>query len=433
MRALLLVSSLLLTPAIAISAPSCAVPQPAPDAASQPSDLPAQAITAASTTGGLTPIGADRIERVPALRRIASNGAQLLDLGVQHGLQTVFATNGSTFQVFYLAPDGQAAVGGVMWDSAGHNITRSQVATIEGTISTVTIGSPAAPTPVPPAPDQAAGEPSKSALKAAEATVFGTTGPATAPRLYVFIDPLCSFSVRAMDQLRPYIASGKLQVAVIPLSVLDYEDQGRSTIAAEGLLSLPADQIVAAWRDHPPIFSAGSLAAFARRARSLTPEARSRPMIGRRLLSRAAIGLASLLSACATPKIDPNVDAYGMPSAELALQRSIGQVDSAMLSLGGMNVASRLPAAPVMPAELQRPESLAWSGPIDDGAKALADRIGYRLVVTAPAETVPVSVAVNLANVPIIDLFKALGAAAGTQATVIVDPDRHQVQVQHHV
>ena len=40
---------------------------------------------------------------------------------------------GATFQVFYLTPDGQAAVGGVMWDSAGHNITRSQVAPIEGT------------------------------------------------------------------------------------------------------------------------------------------------------------------------------------------------------------------------------------------------------------------------------------------------------------
>ncbi len=249
MRALLLASSLLLTPTIAISAPSCAVPQTAADAASPPSESSARAITAASTTEGLTPIGADRIERVPALRRIASNGAQLLDLGVQHGLQTVFARNGSTFQVFYLTPDGQAAVGGVMWDSAGRNITRGQVSLIEGTIPTVTIGSPAAPAPVPPAPDQAAGKPSEGALKAAEATVFGTTGPATAPRLYLFIDPLCSFSVRAMDQLRPYVASGKLQVAVIPLSVLDYEDQGRSTIAAKGLLSLPADQIAAAWRD----------------------------------------------------------------------------------------------------------------------------------------------------------------------------------------
>ena len=111
---------------------------------------------ATSIPENLTPIGADRIGRVPALRRIASNGAQLLDLGVQHGLQTIFARNGSTFQVFYLTPDGQAAVGGVMWDAAGHNITRGQVAPIAGTIPTVTIGSPAATAPVPPAPDQAA-------------------------------------------------------------------------------------------------------------------------------------------------------------------------------------------------------------------------------------------------------------------------------------
>ena len=143
MRVLLLTSSLLLTPTIAISAPSCAVPQNAANTALPPSDHSASPIIAASTSEDLTPIGADRIGRVPALRRIASNGAQLLDLGVQHGLQTIFARNGSTFQVFYLTPDGQAAVGGVMWDAAGHNITRGQVAPIEGTIPTVTIGSPA--------------------------------------------------------------------------------------------------------------------------------------------------------------------------------------------------------------------------------------------------------------------------------------------------
>ncbi len=154
-----------------------------------------------------------------------------------------------------------------------------------------------------------------------------------------------------------------------------------------------------------------------------------------RLLPPAAIGLLGLLSACAgTPRIDPNVDAYGMPNAELALQRSITQIDAAMQDLGGMGVARSSPApAAVVPAELQRPQSFAWSGPIDAGAKALADRIGYRLVVTAPQDAVPVIVAVNLADVPALDLFKALGAAAGTQATVVVDPRRHQVQVQHHV
>ena len=55
------------------------------------------------------------------------------------------------------------------------------------------------------------------------------------------------------------------------------------------------------------------------------------------------------------------------------------------------------------------------------------------MVVTAPQNAVPVLVAVNMTNASALDLFKAFGAAAATQATVIVDPDHHQVQVQHHV
>ena len=159
-------------------------------------------------------------------------------------------------------------------------------------------------------------------------------------------------------------------------------------------------------------------------------------MLGRRLLPPIAIGLMTLLSACAgTPKIDPDVDAYGMPNAEQALQRSIGRVDAAMLDLGGMSVASRMtaPADPIIAAELQRPLTFAWAGPIDTGVKALADRIGYHLVVTAPENAVPVIVSVNMTGTSALDLFKAIGNSAGTQATVIVDPDHHQVQVQHHV
>jgi len=48
--------------------------------------------------------------------------------------------------------------------------------------------------------------------------------------------------------LQPYIAIGRLQVSVIPLSVLDHEDQGQSTRSALALLSKPADQLVSAWQ-----------------------------------------------------------------------------------------------------------------------------------------------------------------------------------------
>ena len=198
----------------------------------------------AAASQALRVIDADEIGRVAALQRIASAGAQLTDLGTEHGLRAVFARNDQAFQVFYITPDGQGAIGGVMWDSTGRNITRQQVSSIDGTIPTVTIGTVAA------APSVVVEQPTISALQTVANTSYGTVGASTAPRLWMFIDPLCSFSVRAMEQLQPFIAAGKIQVAVIPLSLLDYEDHGGSTDAALVMLTRDPGNMVQAWTDH---------------------------------------------------------------------------------------------------------------------------------------------------------------------------------------
>lgn len=158
-------------------------------------------------------------------------------------------------------------------------------------------------------------------------------------------------------------------------------------------------------------------------------------MVRNRFLSIAGSGVLVLLTGCTgRAVVTPDVDATGMPSAELALQRSVERVDAAMRDLGGLNVSARpataLPAP--VPAELQRPMTWAWSGPLDAGVKVLADRVGYRLVVTASPGTAPVEVAVSRRDARLLDLFEALGTAAGTRATVIVDPDHRQVEVRYH-
>ncbi len=244
-----LTTSLLLAPTLVMASPHCAIPQPSGIVTGDQSRLPAAVQTATDAPSDLhappsdpDAISTDTIARVPALRRIASAGAHLTDLGTQHGLHAVFARNSKSFQVFYITPDGQGAVGGVMWDYFGHNITREQVSAISGVIPTVTIG-PVQPTAVPPSPSIAAA----SAIQAVSQTTYGLTGAASAPRLWMFIDPLCSFSIRAMEQLRPYIAAGKVQVAVIPLTLLDYEDKGQSTIAAQVMLSRGPEHMVDAW------------------------------------------------------------------------------------------------------------------------------------------------------------------------------------------
>jgi thiol:disulfide interchange protein DsbG len=172
---------------------------------------------------------------------LAITGSQVTELGSAHGLRGIFVRDGAAFQVFYATPDGERLIPGVMWDAVGKNITREQVAPIAGTLPTVVVGNNDKT-----APAQLVGG-TRSPLDLVKETSFGVTGPAAAPRLWMFVDPLCSYSVRALQEIQPFVASGRVQVAVIPVSVLDYEDNGKSTPSALALLSKPADAMITAW------------------------------------------------------------------------------------------------------------------------------------------------------------------------------------------
>ena len=168
-------------------------------------------------------------------------GSQVTELGSAHGLRGIFVRDGAAFQVFYATPDGDRLIPGVMWDAVGKNVTREQVAPIAGTLPTVVVGNNDEA-----ARAQLAGG-TRSPLDLVKDTSFGVTGPASAPRLWMFVDPLCSYSVRALQEIQPFVASGRVQVAVIPVSVLDYEDNGKSTPSALALLSKSADEMITAW------------------------------------------------------------------------------------------------------------------------------------------------------------------------------------------
>ena len=192
------------------------------------------------TSDGQAAVSGAPVELTPAqLETIASGNITGLD--IQHGLSGYFVRSGPQFQVFYATPDNERLIPGVMWDAAGKDLTRQQVAHIPGAIPTVVVGG------TEPGPSSAAAA-DVAALPLAQKASFGTIGQASAPRLFMLIDPQCIYSVRALQMLQPYVASGRLQVSVIPLSVLDQEDQGQSTRSALALLSKPTDQLVSAWR-----------------------------------------------------------------------------------------------------------------------------------------------------------------------------------------
>ena len=201
-RSLFLAIPLATWPGLALAQNQCQAPPPLGAA------LIADVVPAASPPGpGPAPLPASAIAASPILSRLASHGAVLSALPSAHGLRTVFARNGNQFQVFYLAPDDRAAIGGVMWDADGHDITRDQVTPIQGTIPTIrwTPDKPGAPVPTDA---KAAVDP----FKLLGTTSYGLAGRSGAPRLYMVIDPLCPFSTRALAMLQPAIDKGAISI-----------------------------------------------------------------------------------------------------------------------------------------------------------------------------------------------------------------------------
>jgi thiol:disulfide interchange protein DsbG len=307
MRSLIVMAALASSSALAASPPLCTLPTssaiPVADNQTEPPTLAAQdqpSSVAAISLANHRPVP-DTLASIPFLQHVASAGAVVTDLGEAHGMRAVAARNGDQFMLFQVAPDGQAAVSGaiveltpsqletiakgnitllsvehnlpgffvrsgpqfqvfyvtpdrerlipgVMWDAAGKDITRQQIVQIPGAVPTVVVGA-----------ETGQSRPtggSVAALALLQKAFFGTIGPASAPHLFMLVDPQCIYSIRALQMLQPYVAAGRLQVSVIPLSVLDPEDQGQSTRSALALLSRPADELVSAWRtgdiNNPP-------------------------------------------------------------------------------------------------------------------------------------------------------------------------------------
>lgn len=143
---------------------------------------------------------------------------------------------------------------------------------------------------------------------------------------------------------------------------------------------------------------------------------------------------AGLLAGCAsTIPVPTTVVTPGMPNPELALQRSMQHVDAEMAELGQLSPSAERFSQPVLPAPLQRIVSFAWKGPLDNGVAKLAASIGYTFYTTGPTNEQPLDVAIQIASVPVYQVFQVLGEEAGTRATVRLDPQHHQVEVIHHV
>ncbi|MGI4942765.1 MAG: hypothetical protein ACRYHQ_19735 [Janthinobacterium lividum] len=201
------------------------------------------------------------VMQIPMKTMLSMADGRVQELASAHGLRTFFLGTGDHFQVFYATPDQQRLIPGVMWDASGKNVTRQQLANVPGTTPTVELGN----VHTPSRGIDAHSVDDAALLQHLVETNAGTIGQTSAPRAWMFVDPQCSFSVRALQELLPAVTSGALQLAVIPLSILDHEDDGASTRHALAMLDRPAAEMVRDWsRDNlsgqPGPATAGKLA-----------------------------------------------------------------------------------------------------------------------------------------------------------------------------
>ncbi|MBV1834143.1 thiol:disulfide interchange protein [Novacetimonas pomaceti] len=175
-------------------------------------------------SGTLIPVPYD------TLRSLA--GSRAHDLIPVDGIRGMFVRTDNRFQVVYATPDGKAAVAARMWGATGHDITKDQIRDIPGAVPEITISTPSSD-----ANEQAG----------LQGLSGGLTGTPSAPEVIMFIDPQCIYSTKAMHMLQPAIDAGKVRLKIVPLSLLDYEDNGASTVNAKAMLSLPENEMAQAW------------------------------------------------------------------------------------------------------------------------------------------------------------------------------------------
>jgi defect-in-organelle-trafficking protein DotD len=84
-----------------------------------------------------------------------------------------------------------------------------------------------------------------------------------------------------------------------------------------------------------------------------------------------------------------------------------------------------------LPAELEKPVTWTYSGNLEPAIRALAKSVGYSVLVFGSPAGPPVPISVNIQDLPINDAFTAIETEAATQATVLVLPYHHVVQIEY--
>ncbi|MFP4385682.1 MAG: thioredoxin fold domain-containing protein [Alphaproteobacteria bacterium] len=187
------------------------------------------------------------LPRMPdPLQNLANEGAQIRFIGKDHGVDGWIAIKGGQEQYFYVLPNGSFLTG-ILFDPKGKMVTVDQVRRLREDngelLDTLTAD------PMPSAPESVADAgkadryefktPSEQLYFDIENSNWLPVGQAGTPLLYSFIDPQCGHCHKMMEDLRPHIEAGKVQVRMLPVGFRnETQAQAAYLLAAPSPVSL---------------------------------------------------------------------------------------------------------------------------------------------------------------------------------------------------
>ena len=150
------------------------------------------------------------------------------------------------------------------------------------------------------------------------------------------------------------------------------------------------------------------------------------------------IALAAGLGGCSTLHKHSNDTPQIVAAPDNVTAMLAGAADRASTALQTLAAieSTRTPATGVgpvgnAPRELRRAMTVNWIGPAEPIARTLAGRAGYEFLQIGRPPPVPIVVAVDVENRPVIDVLRHIGLQLGRRADVKVDSRRRSVEIHY--
>jgi thiol:disulfide interchange protein DsbG len=180
----------------------------------------------------VNPAMAQEAPPVPApIQALEQDGAVVKYLGQEQGLQGWVTFKDGQEQYFYVTPDGQSIVMGILFNNRGDAVTLRQVAQLREREGAAIDKLAGVSKSVPQTVSQSANAPAKSTSSSraeqffadVQKAAFLKLGDDSAPKLYSFIDPQCTHCHDLINDVRQsgLLQDKKIQLRLIPVGLMN--------------------------------------------------------------------------------------------------------------------------------------------------------------------------------------------------------------------